>query len=69
MAFIEMTAPRRDRLPFAKWFKKLQVRAAPAPPFPKGISDHIAQDIGLTAHDLEMLRFHWPSDGPQRPSL
>lgn len=69
MAFVEFSTPWRGQHSFVKWFKKLQVRAAPAPPFPKGISDHLARDIGLSAADLEALRFEYPSDGPARPLI
>ncbi len=69
MAFVEMSAPWRDRHLFVKWLKKLQIHTAPAPPFPKGISNHLARDIGLSAADLERLRFEYPSDGPNRPLI
>lgn len=69
MAFVDIHTPRRARLSFADWFQKLRRQAAPSPPFPKGLSAHIAQDIGLTAYQLEQLRFEWPSDGPQRPLI
>lgn len=69
MAFLDIHTPWRVRLPFAKWSKKLRIMAAPVPPVPKGISAKQARDIGLTPHDLEQLRFEWPSDGPHRPLI
>lgn len=69
MAFVEISTPWRDRRPFVKWLEKLRVHAAPAPPVPKGISDHLARDIGLSMADLERLRFEYPSDGPGRPLI
>ncbi len=59
MAFIDTHTPWREWLPFADWFQKLRRHAAHAPPVPKD----------LTPHQLELLRFEWPSDGPQRPMI
>ena len=33
------------------------------------LSDHIARDIGLTAHDIETMRHQWPSQDPKNPRL
>lgn len=69
MAFYDLNTPRRARFPLAGFVTKLRRKVQPRPGFPKTLSDHLARDVGLTAHDLEKLRFEWPSDGPDRPLI
>ena len=33
------------------------------------LSDHIARDIGLSRHDIELMRHQWPSQDPKNPRL
>ncbi|PTX54412.1 hypothetical protein C8N43_3226 [Litoreibacter ponti] len=52
----------RARLSFPKWHRK---PAGRLDHIPRDISDHLARDIGLTAHDLERIRHQTP----KRPLL
>ena len=74
MAIAEENAPRRAWVGFAKIrqaFRALLCRfraqARPQPPGLKGLSDHLARDIGLTAADLEEMRHKWPSETMHHP--
>ena len=33
------------------------------------LSDHIARDIGLSRHQLDLMRHQWPSQDPKNPRL
>ncbi len=49
-------------------------RRAKFPPMPDisltpHISDKIARDIGLSRHEIEVLRHQWPSESPHRATF
>ena len=74
MAVIEESAHLRDRTNLAKigqviaaGWARLTAHARPAPPTLKGVSDHLARDIGLSAAELEALRHEWPSETQHHP--
>ncbi|MEJ8561425.1 hypothetical protein QTO30_09510 [Yoonia sp. GPGPB17] len=58
-----MTALAGIWLRFAKWVQRDPTK------LPKPISDHVAQDIGMTKAELERHRFVWPSESKDRPLL
>ena len=61
MAFLEINAPWRAWRPFPWVFKNSHKAEQRLDQVPKDISAHIAADIGLSEHDLEVLRHEWPS--------
>lgn len=69
MAFFDINAPRRAWRPFAGFFKISHVMPRRLDQVPKHISDHLARDIGLSEHDLELLRYQMPSQIPHRRAI
>ncbi|MEW9918388.1 hypothetical protein AB2B41_02135 [Marimonas sp. MJW-29] len=76
MAHIEHNAPWRAGIVFAKirqigvtlkhLFKALKPSGTIGRP---RFSAHIARDIGLTPHELELLNHRWPSEEARHPRL
>lgn len=69
MALFETNAPRRAWQLFAFFFKSSHKTPPRIDQLPKDLSDHIARDIGLSAHELELLRHRMPSQRPNRRGI
>lgn len=61
MTSITQNAPWRAWRSFANWIKISRDTPPLLDHVPKDLSDHLARDVGLTAHDLAKLRHEWPS--------
>lgn len=66
MALIETNAPRRAWKSFADFFKNSHKAPPRIEQLPKDITNHIARDIGLSSHEVELLRHQMPSQKPNR---
>ena len=69
MAYIAECAPSRRPSPFVSFLANLRLSFTAKPQFPKDLSDHLARDVGLSAHDLEVLRYEHPSQSVRHPML
>lgn len=69
MAFITQDSPLGARSNFAKIMTLLRDFLAGNPRYPKNLSDAAARDIGLSAHDLELLRYELPSQSSDKPLI
>ena len=63
MPFLTIAPWRWDWSRFAKLPPAPDIRPTPH------ISDKIARDIGLSRHEIELLRHQWPSEDPHRTSF
>ncbi len=69
MAFFEMNALWRAWYPFADRTKNSHRPRRRVDRLPKDLTDKIAKDIGLTQHQLDVLRFEMPSQKPNSRSI
>ncbi len=69
MVYIAENAPLRDRSHFARILALVKNTFTRKPSFPRDLSDHLARDVGLSAHDLEILRHEMPSQSTKHPMI
>ena len=68
MTYLIDDAPRRAWPSFAWLFKKRRIPRSRLDHIPRELNNHLARDIGLSAHDLAILRHEWPSQS-HRPGI
>lgn len=69
MVCIAENAPPRDRSRLVEFLAFVKKTLARKPQFPKDMSDHLGRDIGMSAHDLELLRHELPSKSVNHPMI